>query len=114
MSAAVMSGPATTTRGRCERFTMEGNERCRGSITAAPLAILAVQQRTHCFPPSRANFAQRFSFISVHAALSFRTGCVVGAAVRAAVGEAGLVGLQLELFAADSTDFDRESHLLFM
>src|SRR5258708_5061351 len=90
---------------------MEGNERCRGSITAAPLAILPVQQRTHRFSPSRANFAQRLAVISVHAALSLRAACAFGAAIRAAVGEAGLVRLQPELLAADGADLDGERHL---
>jgi hypothetical protein len=61
-------------------------------------------------PPSLIHFRRRLAFFGIHGTLGRGVGCFGGAARRAAVGETGFVRLQLELFCADHTDFDRKSH----
>lgn len=89
--------------------------RLRGARVGVPsqrLAILAVQQLTHRLSPSLAHFSRILALIGVHAVLSWDI-WFGAAASRAAVGETGLIRLQLELFSADGADLGWESHLRY-
>ena len=61
-------------------------------------------------PPSLVGFTSILALIGVHAVLTYGGGCFGGTTLRAAVGETGLIRLQLELYVADRADFDGESH----
>jgi len=75
-----------------------------------PLAILAVQEIAHRPSASFVRFDQRLAFVGVHALLGFEVNRVGLAARRAAVGKAGLIWLQLELFRASRAGSNRKSH----
>jgi hypothetical protein len=65
---------------------------------ADALGVGRVEQIAHRSSPSFIRFRQALAFVGVHPLLRFRL-CVLGlAARRAAVGKAGLVRPQLELF----------------
>ena len=68
----------------------------------------------HGSPPSLVCFTQSLALVGVHASLTGGDGFLGRAALWAAVGETGLVRLQLELLFANRTDFDGESHLRSM
>jgi len=75
-----------------------------------PLPILAVEKVAHRPSPRFVRFYQSLAFVGVHAVLRQR-GRLFGFAARwAAVGKAGLVRLQFELFPADSANSDRKYH----
>jgi hypothetical protein len=61
-------------------------------------------------PPSLICCTSILALIGVHAVLVYRGGSFRSTTLRAAVGETGLIRLQLELFVADRADFDGESH----
>jgi len=69
-----------------------------GKYTERPLAILAVEEVAHRSSPSFVRFLQGFAFVGVHALLRYGAGAFGFAARWAAVGKAGFVRLQLELF----------------
>lgn len=73
-------------------------------------AIFAVEEVAHGSPARFIGFGSGFAFIGVDGLGDYRVGGFGFAAGWAAIGEAGFIRLQLELFAADSTDSDRESH----
>jgi len=75
------------------------------------LAILAVQQVAYRLSASVAYFTGGFALVRVHAALGCRSG-FGGTALRADVGEAGFIRLELELFRADRADFCWENHFV--
>ena len=76
--------------------------------------ILAVEEVADRFAASLVHFAVSLALIGAYAGLGDRI-CFFGdAALRTAIGETGLIRLQLELFGADSTDFDRKRHTDFM
>jgi len=62
------------------------------------LAILAVEEVAHRSSPSFVRFCQALAFVGVHPLLRFGASLFGFAARRAAVGKAGLVRPQLELF----------------
>lgn len=61
-------------------------------------------------PPSLVRFNHIFAFVGVHGALDYGIDRFGPAALWAAVGETWFVRLQLELFRADSADFDGKRH----
>jgi len=73
-------------------------------------AILAVEEVAHGLSASFVRFFQGFAFVGVHALLG-RGGNGIGLAARgAAIGEAGFIGLQLELCGADGAHSDGKRH----
>ena len=62
------------------------------------LAILAIEEVAHRPSPSFVRFLQRIAFVGVDACLGHGLNLFGFAARRAAVGETGFIGLQLELF----------------
>lgn len=75
------------------------------------LAVFAVEQITHRLPARFVGLGDGLALVGVHplAAIAvcrfFRS-----AALRTAIGETGLVGLQFKFFIADDTNFDRKCH----
>ena len=63
-----------------------------------PLAILAVEEVAHRPSPSFVRFLQSFALVGVDACLAHGLNLFGFAARRAAVGETGFIGPQLELF----------------
>jgi hypothetical protein len=74
------------------------------------LAILAVEEVAHGLPSGLVRLSHRLAFVGVHTALRYGIRRFGGATLRAAIGETGFIRLQLELFFADDTDFDRKCH----
>ena len=74
------------------------------------LAVLTIEEFAHRLPPSVIGFTSILALIGVHAVLVCRGSCFGGTTLRAAVGEAGFIRLQLQRFVADRADFDRERH----
>ena len=71
---------------------------CSGKHLGKRLAILAVEKVAHRSSPSFVRFHQSLAFVGVHVLLHWR-GSVFGFAARwAAVGKAGSIRPQLELF----------------
>jgi hypothetical protein len=62
-----------------------------------PLPILAVQKVAHRLPASRVCFTLILALDGIHAALGYGFNRLGGAALWAAVGETGFIGLQLKL-----------------
>jgi hypothetical protein len=75
------------------------------------LAIFAIQQIAHGLLSCRVHFAGILALVGIHAALGYRGSLFGSAALRTAVGEPGLVRLELEFFRAVAADFDGESHM---
>src|ERR1700690_4504859 len=82
----------------------------RLDIGSRQLTIFAVKQVAHGLPARLVRFLLVFSFVGVHAALGCWFSALRLAALRAAVGETGLVGLQLKLFTANTANLNGESH----
>src|SRR5271154_1644616 len=76
----------------------------------AGLAILAVEEVTHRRSASFVGLLQSLAFLGIHTRLRFGIRVLGFAAGGAAVGEAGLVGLQLKLFSADRACLDWKCH----
>jgi hypothetical protein len=74
------------------------------------LAILAVKQVAHGCSARFVRLRESFAFVGVHGPLGFGAGRFGFAAGGAAIGEAGLIRLQLEFLGADGADFDRKCH----
>ena len=83
-----------------------------GRDEAASSTVVAVEQVAHSFSSRRVSFAGAAAIIGVGGALGNGTSILIGTALRAAVGEAGLTGLQLEFFRTNHADFDGVSHSL--
>jgi hypothetical protein len=62
------------------------------------LAILSIQKVSHGFPPSFVGFFLSLAFVGVRGFLRFCVGLFRLAALWAAIGKAGLIRLQFELF----------------
>lgn len=77
----------------------------------AVLAILAVKEVTHGLSSCFVGLRDVFAFVGVHATFGGRVFSLRGTAFRAAIGETGLVGPQFKLFFADTTDFNRKTHI---
>ena len=73
------------------------------------LAVPPIEKVAHGVPPSGVEFGIGLGSLAAVLA-SCRLRFVPGAAFRAAVGETGLVGLQLELLRANAADFDWKGH----
>jgi hypothetical protein len=73
------------------------------------LAIFTVQEIFHCTFAGFVELAIRFAVGLSLSRRGFRF-----AAIGAAVGETGLVRLELEFFSADGAGSDGESHRIFM
>ena len=74
-------------------------------------AILTVKQVPDRLPPLRVCLTFSLALIGIHRRFCSRVGSFfLDAALRTAVGEAGLVRLQFELLFADHADFDWECH----
>ena len=83
---------------------------CDGSKSWT-LAVLAVEEVLH----GGAAFGGHGSALFGSGVVAGgRIGGLGGAALGTAIGETGLIGLQLELFRTDDADFDRECHCSFM
>ena len=76
------------------RWEWDGSERPAGRR----LAILAIEKVSHGFPAGFVGFFLSLAFVGVRGLLRFGTGLFGLAALRAAIGEAGLIRLQLEFF----------------
>jgi hypothetical protein len=76
-------------------------------------AVFAVQQVAHRLPASFVCFFCSLALVGVHPALTGGGSRFGDAAVRAAVGEARFIRLQLELFTADGADLDGEKPFYF-
>ena len=63
-----------------------------------PLAILAIEEVAHRSSPSFVRFLQSFAFVGVHTLFRYGVSVFGFAARWAAVGKAGFIRLQLELF----------------
>src|ERR1700722_16965784 len=74
-----------------------------------PLAVLAVEEVAHGSSAGFVRFHLYFAVVGGRALLLCGGG-VRFAARRTAVGEAGFVGLQLELLGTDGANSERESH----
>jgi len=58
-------------------------------------------------------FSRGLAFVGIHATLGGGISRFVSAALRAAVGETGFIGLEFELLRTDNADFDGECHDVF-
>ena len=85
-----------------------------GAMAREPLAILAIKQVAHRLSASFVRFCLSLAFVCVHGLLRFGVSVFRFTARRTAVSKAGLTRLQLELFRADSANFDRKCHFLIM
>src|SRR3977135_89902 len=79
-----------------------------------PLPILAIKQIAHRLSASFVRFDPRLAFVSVHCLLCLRVSVFRFATRWTAVGKARFTRLQLELFRADSANFDRKCHPVIM
>jgi hypothetical protein len=79
-------------------------------VPGRALAVLAIEEVAHGLTTGFVRFSCVLEFVGVLAAFGSGFGLFGGAAVGAAVGEAGFVGLQFELLFADDADFDGERH----
>ena len=80
------------------------------------LAIFTVEKVAHGLATSFVGFRKGTAIVSVHGGLSSGGLDFTGlrlAALGTAIGEAGLIGLELELFRADGAGFDGEGHAVF-
>jgi hypothetical protein len=94
------------------KFLPPASARCFGlRLPAVPLAVFAVEEVADGLSSGLIGFGLRFAFVGVHAALRHRVDGFVGdAALGTAIGEAGFIGLQFELFGTDRANFDWERH----
>jgi hypothetical protein len=76
------------------RWEWGGSER----PAAWRLAILAIEKVSHGFPPRFVGFFLSLAFVGVRGFIRFCVGLFGLAALWAAIGKAGLIRLQLELF----------------
>ena len=77
---------------------------------SAVLAVLAVEEVTHGLSSRFVGLRNVLTLVGVHATFGGRVFSLRGTALRAAIGETGLVGPQFKLFFADTTNFDRKTH----
>ena len=75
-----------------------------------PLAILAVQQVTHCAAARFVGFFFRAAIVGVHGALGFSLPVFLLTAAGTVIGKPGLAWRQFEFVSADRTDFLRIGH----
>ena len=74
------------------------------------LAVFAIEQVAHCFPPRFVRFACRFTLGCIHRTFGgwfFRFRSTAG---RASIGKTGLIGPEFELLRTDNADFDWKAH----
>ena len=83
---------------RCCRFDQEAS------------AVFSIKQVADRFSPSLVGFRLRLALFGAHVVGGFGIHGFRGAALRAAVGETGLIRSELELFAASHAGFDRKRH----
>jgi hypothetical protein len=74
------------------------------------LAVLAIEQVAHGLSAGVTHFTGSLALVGIHLTLGRWSGGFGGTAIRANVGEAGFIRLQLELFRADGADFCWENH----
>lgn len=82
----------------------------KSSPSPCLLTVLTIEQVAHRFSAGLVRAIRSLSFVSIHATLFRRLSGFWVAACRTAVGKAGFIRLQLKLFRADGTNFDRKSH----
>jgi hypothetical protein len=75
-----------------------------------PSAIFTVKEIADRLPPGFVRFGRSLAFVGVDAALGDCVSLFGGAALWLSVGETRFIRFQLELFRADSADFDRKHH----
>src|SRR6185437_14592337 len=78
------------------------------------LAVFTIQKIAHGLPAGGIPFASSLAALGVHASGGCRTALVRLTAFRTAVGEAGLIRLQLKFFSANGASFNRKSHRGYM
>src|ERR1700740_2769724 len=81
---------------------------CAGSTEGRPLAVLAVEQVANRAPACRVQLGVGFVTLRVSVTLVRFT------AGRAAIGKAGFIGFQFEVFSANGANFDRKRHNVSM
>ncbi len=84
-----------------------------GLDTGESSAVFTVEEIPHRVSSSLVRCSHCLAFVRVHGALGYGVHRFGGAALGAAVGESGFVGLQFELFVADDADFDGKGHWKF-
>ncbi len=75
-----------------------------------PSAILTIEKVADRSAPGLIHFTLSLAFVRVQATCSGVLRGLGGAALWTAVGEPGLIWLQLELFRADDANLDRKRH----
>ena len=75
-----------------------------------PSATFTVKEIADRLSAGLIRFDHSLAFVSVHAALGYCVSFFGGAALWTSVGETRFIRFQLELFRADSADFDRKHH----
>ena len=74
------------------------------------LAVFAIEKIAHRLSASFVRLGNGLAFGGIHAMLRGGVSRFGRTALRAAVSVTGFIGLQLELFGANDTHFDRKGH----